>query len=188
MKKINNVNPLDILKRIMRDDTIKRDTFVIIITGRVGPTGKTWLCKELRDKGYRAMEMSPLFHSLNLKDDGVNHVIIDDCTDQVIVVLNEILPMYNKNPNPGQFTQEDWLEVKQYDIRAEAEEILRQMKQIAEWYGCATRADWMTLNNVDPKPVDRRWGWVESAVKRARIIPGPFGWFIEFPRAVPLLD
>ena len=184
MNKFNNVNTLEILKRILRDNKIRRETCTIIITGRVGPTGKTWLCNELIKKGYRAMEMSPLFHSLNLKDDGTNHVVVDDGMDQVIVVLNEILPMYsNASFRQTKPNHDDILYI--FDIYVEAEQALLAMKQIAAEYGVVTRADFKDLVDITvDASVDCRYGWYPSMINKARIKYGNGGFYIEFPLAV----
>lgn len=185
MNKFNNVNTLEILKRILRDNRIGRETCTIIITGRSGPTGKTWLCNELVKNGYRAMEMSPLFHSLNLKDDGINHVVVDDSVDQVIVVLNEILPMYlNKGYGGLRFNPDD---VYMFETRAEAENVLFKMKQIAEQYGSVERADFKELIDMEiDARVDCGYGWVPSTIVKARVVRSRLGFFIEFPQALPI--
>lgn len=182
MNKFNNVNTLEILKRILRDNRIRRETFTIIITGRVGPTGKTWLCNELKKKGYRAMEMSPLFHSLNLKDDGVNHVVVDDCMDQIIVVLNEILPMYlNKGFGNLRFDPDD---AYTFDTEAEAAAILRMMRHVVREYGFVTKAD---FKDMIGRPADRneqKYGWDLSLILKTTIRPNTNGFYIDFPLAV----
>lgn len=108
----------------------------------------------------------------------------------VVIILNRKLPEYiypgKKNPNPAEFTTNDWLEVKQFDIRAEAEKILDEMTQLAYWYGCVTRADYMRVIGVKPRAIDHKYGWLEKDIKKARIVPGPYDWFIEFSRAVQI--
>ncbi len=164
-----------------------------VILGRPGPTGKTYLCNQLCENGYNAIEITEEIYDLVSFDDNKNHFKIDYMKKLVVIILNRKLPEHiypgKKNPNPSEFTLNDWLEVKQFDIRAEAEKILYDMKQIAHLYGCVTRADYMDLVGIDSNTIlDSKYGWVESELNKARIIPGPFGWFIEFPRAVPLLD
>jgi hypothetical protein len=186
MDRLNNANTLDILKYIIRHDKVKRDTFTILITGRVGPTGKTWLCNELCKIGYKAMEMSPLFHSLRMKDDGVNHVVVDDSVDQVIVVLNEILPMYCGKgfkfhaPNP-----EDSIYI--FQTRADAENALCKLERIAEAYGCTTRKDFNDMINMISLEEDFRYGWVDGVIQKARVRSHSLGYFIEFPKATPIM-
>lgn len=164
-----------------------------IILGRGGPTGKTHLCNKLCENGYNAIEITEDVYDLVDYNDNKNHYRIDYMKRMVVIILNKKLPEYiypgKKNPNPTEFTRRDWYEVIQYDIRAEAEKILNDMKKIASRYGCATRADYMDLVGIESNTIlDSKFGWVESELKKARIVPGPFGWFIEFPRAVPLLD
>lgn len=163
-----------------------------IILGKGGPTGKTHLCNLLCENGYNAIEISEDIWDLVNYNDNKNHYQIDYMKKQVVIVLNKKLPEYiypgKKNRNPAEFTINDWIEVKQFDTRAEAEKHLDILKQIAEWYGCVTRADYMDLVGSEPGPVDHKYGWLEHEIKKARIVRGRFGWFIEFPKAIPLLD
>ena len=184
MNKINSVNTLDILKYIIRHNEINRDAFTIIITGRVGPTGKTWLCKELCNKGYRAMEMSPMVHSLMINNDGVNHVIVDEGVKQVIVVLNEILPMYwGKGFEVSDF---DPSGAYTFKTRAEADAVLWEMVQTAEEYGVVTRADFKEILNFKIDKEDLKYGWLPDGISKARVVRMRLGYFIEFPRALPI--
>lgn len=163
-----------------------------IIFGRGGPTGKTYLWDNMSQLGYKVIEITEDVGPIIDYKDRNNHYLIYEDSKTLIIILNKKLPEHiypgRKNPNPAEFTPNDWLEVKQFDTRAEAEKHLDILKQMAEWYGCVTRADYMDLVGSKPRPVDHKYGWLEHEIKRARIVPGPFGWFIEFPRAVPLLD
>lgn len=189
MDRLNNANTLDILKFIIRHNKIKRDAFTIMITGRIGPTGKTWLCTELCKYGYKAMEMSPLFHSLQMKDDGVNHVVVDDSVDQVIVVLNEILPMYCgksfKDITISNVTTEDSIYI--FQTREEAEKALYKLERIAEDYGVVTRKDFNDITHMISLEEDHRYGWLDGTIRKARVRSHILGYFIEFPRATPIM-
>lgn len=169
------------------------ESWTYIILGEGGPTGKSFLCDQLRKNGYNAVEISEEVCDLVNYRDRTNHYRIDWVNKKVVIVLNRPLPkdiypgIKNDNPNPSQFALKDWMEVKQYETRGEVEKLLNHMKRMAICYGCVTRADWKIFNDIDPEPTDHKYGWTESEVKRARIIPGPFGWFVEFPRATPLV-
>ena len=168
-------------------------SWTYIILGKVGPTGKTHLCNMLCENGYNAFEISEEIWDLVKYNDNKNHYKIDYSKKQVVIILNKKLPEYiypgKKNPNPAEFDVNDWLDnVTWYDHRADAEKHLTILKRVAVWYGCVTRADYMDLVGSKPRPIDKKYGWLEHEIKRARIVSGPFGWFIEFPRAIPLLD
>lgn len=186
---MNRLNTLDILKYIIRHDKVKRDTFTILITGRAGPTGKTWLCTELCKYGYKAMEMSPRFRSLQLKDDGVNYVIVDDSVDQVIVVLNEILPMWCgkgfKDFTISNRNKEDSIYI--FQTRGEAEKALNKLEMIAETYGCVTRKDFNDITHMISLEEDYRYGWIDGVIQKARVRSHILGYFIEFPIATPIM-
>lgn len=186
MNRLNNANTLDILKFIIRHDKIQRDTYTVMITGRIGPTGKTWLCNELCKIGYKAVEMSPLFHSLQMKDDGVNHVVVDDAMDQVIVVLNEILPMYCCKGFKFHATNpQDSIYI--FQTRADAENALCKLERIAETYAFVTRKDFNDIIHMISLEEDHRYGWTDYTLRKARIRSHVFGYFIEFPRATPIM-
>lgn len=61
-----------------------------IVCGKIGPTGKTWLCNELRKAGHTAIEISEgLVNFVNYCDDE-NHMRRFGF-DQVMIVLNKPL-------------------------------------------------------------------------------------------------
>lgn len=183
------MNTLDILKYIIRHDKVKRDTFTILITGRVGPTGKTWLCTELCKYGYKAMEMSPRFYSLQVKDDGVNYVIVDDSVDQVIVVLNEILPMYCgksfKDIKISDRNKEDSIYI--FQTLRDAYEALYKLERIAETYAFVTRKDFNDITHMISLEEDHRYGWTDYTIHKAKVRSHALGYFIEFPKATPIM-
>lgn len=63
----------------------------IIITGRPGPTGKTWLREELRAMGYNAFEISENLYMFVEYSDDKNHVTYDTRDNVIVVVLNKRL-------------------------------------------------------------------------------------------------
>ena len=180
-----NANTLDILKYIMRHNKINRNDWTINITGRIGPTGKTWLCNELVKAGYKAKELSQFTMARLLSDDGMNHVIVDEDVKQVVVVLNEILPMYeDKWRKVSDFNPDD---VYTFDIRREADHVLWVMVDIAEEYGVVTRADFKDLIGRKCDSDDYHYGWLPDAIRKARVLRTRDGWMIEFPKALPVV-
>lgn len=140
------------------------------------------------------MEMSPLFHSLQMKDDGVNHVVVDDSVDQVIVVLNEILPMYcgrnfqnaDRNPNViANVSTEDSIYI--FQTRADAEKALYELIRSAEEYGIVTRKDFNEIIHMISLEEDYHRGWLPHTICKARVRSHILGYFIEFPRATPIM-
>lgn len=72
---------------------IIRNEYTVIILGKPGPTGKTWLTTKLLEQGYRAIEISeiPAIYR-NVRFDDCNdedYFEIDDNKKVVIVILNE---------------------------------------------------------------------------------------------------
>lgn len=158
-----------------------------IILGKAGPTGKTHLYNMLRRDGYNAIELSEDVADLVNYNDDKNHYKVDYDRKLLVIVLNKPLPgVISHGKNPAFFSTDDWLEVCRHETRAEAEDILNKMKLIAETYGDVTRADYMDLVDLHSTYTDNKYGWVGNTIEKARIVPGPLGWFIEFPRAVQI--
>lgn len=71
--------------------------FTILITGRPGPTGKTWLCDRLKENGYNAVEIT---ESLSVNKgvtcvyDTNNHYSIAMNEGVMVITLNSTLPSY----------------------------------------------------------------------------------------------
>ena len=63
----------------------------IIITGRPGPTGKTWLREELRAMGYNAFEILENLYMFVEYSDDKNHVAFDGLDNTYVVILNKRL-------------------------------------------------------------------------------------------------
>ena len=74
-------------------------SWVYIITGRPGPTGKTHLYNNLRKNGYNAIEISEDISSLVDYRSNTNRYIVDYLNKKVVVVLNERLKGSNITPS-----------------------------------------------------------------------------------------
>lgn len=87
--KIKNVNA--VLDRLVDMPDAMNKNFIIL--GQSGPTGKTWLCNELRERGLNAFEISEQicsFVGYNSYHDG-NYIITSGLNGQVIIILNKRL-------------------------------------------------------------------------------------------------
>lgn len=86
----HNPSAISIYRSIVNDRTgVTRDKTYIIL-GTPGPTGKTWLCTALRDKGFNAFEISECICGLVDYNSTENHVI-EHLYNQVVIVLNRRL-------------------------------------------------------------------------------------------------
>ena len=65
--------------------------YVFVILGQPGPTGKTWLCDQLRVRDYTSYELP--FETYNFVDfaDKKNHYVVDHINKMVTIILNERL-------------------------------------------------------------------------------------------------
>lgn len=80
------------LRRITDDfyiDLAKEYTYIIL--GEGGPTGKTWLTHELKQRGFKAFEITEDINDLVVYLDGRNYYMIDHANKQVVIVLNKRL-------------------------------------------------------------------------------------------------
>lgn len=59
----------------------------IVILGKPGPTGKTTVCNNLSEKGYKVVEISELIFGLVSYNDNKNHYIDNEYYS--VIVLNE---------------------------------------------------------------------------------------------------
>lgn len=82
-----NLTPVKILEGISKL-LLNSDEYTYIVLGRVGPTGKTWLCKQLHKLGYSAFEISEDMGRLVSCIDDENHVRIDEYRKVCVIVLN----------------------------------------------------------------------------------------------------
>ena len=78
----------------------------------------------------------------------------------------------------------DVTEFYMFKTEEDARKILDCMIQVAEEYGIVTKADFKDLINRNSKYEESIHGWVGDVIKKARVVPTEFGYFIEFPRAV----
>ena len=69
-----------------------------IITGRGGPTGKTFLYNKLKKNGYNAIEISEDLAGLVDYRDNKNHYFVDRAKKQLVIVLNK--PIYRTGSTP----------------------------------------------------------------------------------------
>lgn len=93
MDEPRNFSPNGILRHITNSRKLNDDKYTFIITGKVGPTGKSSLKRELLARGYNAIEITGSLYSLIEYQDDNNHVIVDECEKTVLIVLNRRLPM-----------------------------------------------------------------------------------------------
>ena len=85
-------SPTFIADHIIRSGRYPKGKYTFIILGKVGPTGKTWLLNRLRENGYRAIEITDAIYDLVDYKDDRNHIMEDELTDTVTIVLNHRLP------------------------------------------------------------------------------------------------
>lgn len=86
---IKYLTPSEVLNKIcntISEDDRKKTTFVIL--GKSGPTGKTWLWRQLRKRGLNAIEVTESLVGLVSYTDSVNHYITENLDNTVIIVLN----------------------------------------------------------------------------------------------------
>ena len=72
-------------------DNVPRKGYTFFILGKTGPTGKSWLTKELNSLGYSAFELSEDMWKFVKYNDDENHCVINKFNKQVIIILNEPL-------------------------------------------------------------------------------------------------
>lgn len=79
-----------------------------------------------------------------------------------------------------------WEDVYIFKTKAEAEQLLAGVKLMAQRYGLVTRGDVRDLIDKKSNYLDLKYGWIEDEIKKVRIAPMKTGYFVEFPRAVPI--
>lgn len=66
-----------------------RSDYTIVILGRPGPTGKTWLCNVLRQHNFNAVEISEeITPFVNWLDSKKNYYFTDPYTKHITIILN----------------------------------------------------------------------------------------------------
>lgn len=78
--------------------------WLYIITGRPGPTGKTFMREQLAKNGYKAIEISEDIFDLVTYKDEENHYIVDHTKKQMVIVLNRPLNITQNEKTED----EDW--------------------------------------------------------------------------------
>lgn len=78
-----------------------RTEYTVIILGRPGPTGKTWLATKLLEQGYRAIDISELpevYRNITFREDckDEDYFGFDDDKKVVIVMLNKPVITFDK--------------------------------------------------------------------------------------------
>jgi hypothetical protein len=95
LRKYGNLSPSAILRCFTEDAFIQallEDTpWTFVIIGRNGPTGKSWLCRGLQNRGFTAVELTESICQLVDYRDSHNHVIADYCNKTIVIVLNRSL-------------------------------------------------------------------------------------------------
>ena len=88
---MEQVNIKDMYSDMIRFASYGDKDWVYIIMGRPGPTGKTTLCKKLREHGYNAFELSEeLAPFVDYRDDR-NHYLMDRANKKMLIILNKPL-------------------------------------------------------------------------------------------------
>lgn len=94
-KEFRGFTPKLLLGMIELDNVSKKD-YTFFILGKTGPTGKSWLTKELNSLGYSAFELSEdVFEFVKYNDDE-NHCVVNKFNKQVIIILNKPLSMLGR--------------------------------------------------------------------------------------------
>lgn len=75
------------------------ESWTYIITGRPGPTGKTYLWSLLKRNGYHAIEISEDIFSLVEYKDENDHVLINEAARYAIIIKNK--PLSNRTLREG---------------------------------------------------------------------------------------
>ena len=95
LRKYGRLSPSRILEYFAKDSFFhvlcENTSWTFIVLGRGGPTGKSWLCRELQNLGFTAIELSESILPLVEYRDNGNHVIADGRNNAVIIVLNHSL-------------------------------------------------------------------------------------------------
>lgn len=78
--------------------TLDYKTRKYVILGKPGPTGKTWMCEQLKKKGCDAIEISEaLACYISYEHDNFNTIYNDLVNNTIVIILNITLPQYRKD-------------------------------------------------------------------------------------------
>lgn len=94
MRDFSNATPSEILYYITSRYDVPFNAPTIVILGKPGPTGKTWLATELTKRRYTAVEVSESILDKLSYNDAKNHVIryvgIDNPLNRhIVIILNK---------------------------------------------------------------------------------------------------
>lgn len=80
------------------EDKIYSKDYTIIILGKSGPTGKTYLTNKCITNGYHAVDITEklLGNHVRISGDDENHYNIDEINRLITVVLNKPLDRYEE--------------------------------------------------------------------------------------------
>jgi hypothetical protein len=71
--------------------------FTFVITGKGGPTGKTWLTEKLRRNGFNAIEITEAMLGYVEYNDDANHYVVNGADKWGLIVLNKPLDLSKKS-------------------------------------------------------------------------------------------
>lgn len=91
MRTPTKLTPKNIYYQILKNGIPQDDDYIFVILGKPGPSGKTWLCNQLRGLGYTVYELTHGVHNFIDFTDEKNHYVVDHIEKQVIIILNESL-------------------------------------------------------------------------------------------------
>lgn len=66
------------------------EQYTYVIMGKPGPTGKSWLCKQLKDRGFKAVE-SDYLNLLYRTDINKNYYFVYPDVKTIVIVLNRTI-------------------------------------------------------------------------------------------------
>lgn len=81
-----------ILRDIVNSKTSHLYTYIIL--GTSGPTGKTWLYTQLKNREFNVFELSEDISGVVMYGDDKNHVITDMKDMKVTIILNKPLEVF----------------------------------------------------------------------------------------------
>lgn len=80
----------------------------------------------------------------------------------------------------------DLTDVHMFKTEKDAQNVLNDLIQIGELFGVVRQSIFLDMMRIEPKPIDYKYGWLEHMIKKSRVVATELGFFIEFPRSVPL--
>ena len=79
----------DVLE-VITDIRIDKEEYKIVVTGKQGPTGKTWICNRLLSLGYKVCELDlNELTDLPRYQEDKNYFLIDKDLKFIVVILNK---------------------------------------------------------------------------------------------------